>query len=660
MRLLLGMIKGEMGRSFVEIQTSSNLIKSALIKGIRIKRCFATLLTSVLLLGIFQMLSLPVEALAFQEDVFSIWTGEVGNQAEGAAGGFYLITEPGEEQQISVRVVNLTDEYRTLEVSIHVATTDNQGRINYWGSDEPADTTLPHNIEDLLIFEPYIVLEPNEETYFWVTVRMPTIPYQGVLAGGLVFRLAEDSFHEDEGIIGEERLLAVLLRQDGFVESNIVLERVTTEVLGGQSVISAHLRNVAANFVGQMRITTTIRDNTGEVVFTNLRDDVYMAPNSSFHHELGLDGLQMSEEMYEVTFLLESGPYSWPPLVTQFEGTGTLLEEPEPGPEPEPAQEVEEPVDPPQAELLDEENLTNILVFLMIIGGIFLITLIVVSIVRSKKSRIDNFEEVHGQILATLMSDEEGKARSTKREVKTISKDKVAPSKGGGIEALFMDQEDFEDEDSFDKEQKRASHEAEKETSPNPKDLEKEASIKPKKLEGKRSSKLEELEEETSPKGKDLEKDMSPKAKGLEKEKSLKTKDLEKETSPKGEDLEKETSPRVKDLEEETSPRAKEIEEKEKELERKVKALERKTMEIEKKEKTIVAKEKSIEEIAKTIEDKAKTIEDKFKTIEDKVKNIEELEKEVERKEKEQRERVAAKKKRKPLERKKEEWDIEI
>ena len=557
MRLLLGMIKGEMGRSFVEVQTSSNLIKSALIKEIRIKRCFAILLTSVLFLGIFQVFTMPAGALAFQEEVFSIWPAEVGNQAEDAPGGFfYLSTEPGEEQQISVRIVNLTEEYRTIEVSINLATTDNQGGINYWGSDEPADTTLPHNIEDLLIFEPYIVLEPNEETYFWVTVRMPIMPYQGVLAGGLVFRLAEDSFHEED-LIAERRVLAVLLRQDGFVESNIVLEGVSTEVLGGQSVISAHLRNVAANFVGQMRITTTIRDNTGEVVFTNVRHDVDMAPNSSFHHELGLDGLQMSEEMYEVTFLLESGPYDWL-LTIPFQGTGTLLEEPElePEPEPEPVQE-EEPVEPLQPEPLDEENLTNILLFLLIIGGIFLITLIVVSIVRSKKSRIDDFEEVHGQILATLMSDEEAKARSTKREVKSISKDKVVSNKESDIEALFMDQEDFEDEDSSDKKQEKVTNQ---------------------------------IQEEANFMTKDLEEVASPKAKEIEQK-------------------EKELERKVKVLER----KAKEIEKKEKTIVAKEKSIEEMA-------KTIEDKAKTIEDKVKAIEDKVKTIEELEKEVERKEK----------------------------------------
>ena len=603
----------------MEVQASFSLIKSTSIKGIAIKRSFTTLFAFVLLFGVFQVFSLSTGVFAYRE-IFSIWPGELGNQAEGAAGGsFYLITEPGEEQQISVRVVNLTDEYRTIEVSIHLATTDNQGSINYWGSDEPADTTLPHNIEDLLVFEPYIILEPNEEAYFWVTVRVPSTPYQGVLAGGLVFRLAEDSLYEEENLIVEERLLAVLLRQDGFVESNIVLEGITTEVLGGQSVINAHLRNVAANFVGQMRITTQIRDHTGEVVFTNVRENIDMAPNSSFHYELGLDDLQMSTEMYEVTFLMESGPILWE-RVTLIQGTGTLLEEPEP----EPIQEEEESVEPEEPELLDEESLFNILLFLMIIGGIFLVTLIVVSIVRSNRSKSDNFEELQGQILATLMSDEEGKARSTKVETKSIRKDKAVPSKGSEIEEILIGQEEFEDGGSFDKEQEKRIPKKDKE-------------IKPVVKETLTSSKLEETDKEESLKSGEGKRDTSPKEKEIEQ----KEKELEK---------------KVKVLER----KAKEIEKKEKSIVEKEKSIVEKEKSIVEKEKTIVAKEKSIEEIAKTIEDKAKTIEDKVKTIEDKVKTMEELEKEVERKEREHKERVAARKKKKLPVRKKEEWDIEI
>ena len=364
-----------------------------------------------------------------QESMFAVWPVHPENQIDETRQFFYLETSPGTDQWISIIVENFTGEYQTLEVAIHLATTFDVGRVNYWGSDEPPDTTLPHNIEDLVSFEPFIQLEPYESTEFFLNIQMPAVPYQGVLAGGLVFTSVEEPL--------QRQLISILMRQDGFVDPNVVLEDVTLEVIGGQSVILATIRNITATFIGQMSITTEVRDAAGELVFTDTRYDMEMAPNSSLAYEVGLNGLRMSAELYEVTFIVESEslreePWVWPLVWTELEGTGTAtipaetIEEEEAA---EPTPEVEEPQEalPEAPAMLDEESIYNVLLLLMVITGIFVFVAIIVSIARKRREKVDDFMELQEQILATLMNDSEEEAK-----VKPTRREKQAPERAKG------------------------------------------------------------------------------------------------------------------------------------------------------------------------------------------------------------------------------------
>ena len=460
-------------------------------------------------------------------------------------GFFYLATNPGEEQFVLVRIENFTGEYQSIEVSLHLATTDNQGVVDYGESDQPPDTSLPHNIEDLVSFEPYIQLNPHATEDLWITIQMPMAAYQGVLAGGLTFTSVDDPF--------QSQRIAMLLRQGGFVSPELLLEDVTVEDVGGQNVIHALLRNTAATFIGEMNITTQIRDYTGEVVFTHTGHDMEMAPNSSFTYEVGLHGLQMSSEQYEVTFIIESGADSWERTWAGLQGTGTaapeiIEEEVIPEPIPEIIEEEESPQPPA---MLDEESLYSILLLLMVIAGIFVLAVIIVSIVRSKKEKANDFVELQEQILATLMNDEED-------ELKFVQEERSSPRKA--------------------------------------------------RSEQRNDQTLGEIE------------------KGIN----------EKESGRKD---------KASDEEDEIS-------------EVKEKAGYGKDKDIEKKKREIEKREREIARIKKELEDKEKTLKDKEKNIEEKEKTIEEKRRELERKETEKKERTS--KKVRKIERRREEWEIDI
>jgi hypothetical protein len=573
------MIKGEMGRDFVKYQTSSNLIEYLSFKRTVIRKSCVHFLVLILLASIFQGYFGTISILAHQDEVFSVWPAELGNRADQETDSFfYLLTEPGEEQQISVRLVNLTDEYQTIEVTAHVATTTNEGSICYWGREEtPVDTTLPHNIEDLLLFAPVIELEPNEELYLWITVRMPIMPYQGVLAGGLVFRALGSPFSDET--FHEERMLSILLRQDGFVESNIVIGEWVLEVVDWQSVIRANLRNVAANFVGKMRITTQVRDSNGEIIFTNIKEDMYMAPNSSFWYEVGFDDLRMSTDIYEITFNMVSGPYSWERVI-EVNGTGTIEILPEPEPEPIIEEEITTPQTPA---LMDEENLSNLLLALLIIGGIFTLTLIVVSIHRSKKMKEDGFEELQGQIMATLMSDEEPEI--------------VIPM--------------FESEKTS---KKKATLSDNKKAGKDKKDQEKKVTNKGKAI--------EEIKRATSEIESEVSQEIDDEANSIEKSK----KNLENEENA-------------------AIGKNKALSSKEDVVGKKEKALEKKEKELEKKVKEIENKEKDIIEKVKTIEEKVKSIEEKQRELEKKEEEQKEREEKAKEAAKKKRKKIPERKK---------------
>jgi hypothetical protein len=564
-----------MKRDLREYQKSLNLIKPSPLRVIVIlKTTWSYILALALLISAIYgflpdtkvlanpevMSSVRTEEPENQDSMFNVTAVHPENQIDVNVGFFYLDTNPGGEQLISVRMQNFTGEYLAIEVAIHLATTDYQGRVHYLGANEPPDATLPHNIEDLIHFEPFIQLAPYvEEEEFLMSIRMPATPYQGVLAGGLTFTLVDYPL--------QSHLITILLRQDGFVDPQLVLADVTSEVVGGQSVINANLRNVTATFVGQMNITTEVRDNAGELVFSETRQDMQMAPNSSFLYEVGLGGLEMTSELYEVTFIIVSGADSWELTWAELEGTGTFVEEIHEEVMPEPivdAEEEEEAVPEPPA-MLDEENLYNILLLLMVIAGIFVLAMIVVSIVLKRKEKTENVMELQKQILATLMSDEEEKIKSTEEKQ---SPKRARPEKSN--DRVLDELEDIVNKKENDS--------------------------------GRREKSADNVKEKTL---EDNVKPSSQKAKVIDR----KEKEIEKK-------------------EREIVRKQRELENKEKTLRAKEKTIAEKAKTVEEKEKTVEEKVKTVEEKEKTVEEKEKTVEEKEKTVEEKQKEIERKEEE--------------------------------
>jgi hypothetical protein len=254
------------------------------------------------------------------------------NQIDDTREFFDLQTYPGGSQEIKVELFNLTSEPINIRARVSTATTNNHVLAEYGQVETPRDSTLPHQMEDIVTYiNPVITIDGSSSVYFPLQVQMPEDGFDGVLAGGINFQMEVD---EDarEGIGFLLSFTAVILLWQGeILEPELVLHNVeVTSLEGGELlegygiaiepqdgdgrtvIFSGQLQNIQAAFAHGVRINSQISNlDTGEIVFEETADNMQVVPNSTFTYHVFADSGLFQEGYYLITYAIESDGGSW-------------------------------------------------------------------------------------------------------------------------------------------------------------------------------------------------------------------------------------------------------------------------------------------------------------------------------------------------------------
>jgi len=234
---------------------------------------------------------------------------------------FDLLMNPGEEQALQIEVVNHAEEDKTISVSIATASTNSGGNVDYEvRSNVKADDTLLYQIDDLVSTEGRIIV-PAKETYtVQLKVVMPSVPFDGILAGGINFQEItdeEDMEMNHEGGIAIQNeysyVIALLLRaNEEEVLPDLQLNQVYATQSNWRNVISANIQNFKPAYVKDLNLHAQIKKQGGEEVLYELdKKAMEMAPNSNFNYLVPLNGEPFSAGTYVLSLTAESNEGSW-------------------------------------------------------------------------------------------------------------------------------------------------------------------------------------------------------------------------------------------------------------------------------------------------------------------------------------------------------------
>jgi len=243
------------------------------------------------------------------------------NQRNETTAYFDLLMKPGEEQTLQVEVINHAEEDKTINVSIATASTNGGGIVDYGvRSNVDADDTLLYKIDDLVGTEGRIVV-PAKETYtVQLKVLMPSVSFDGILAGGINFQEVlneEDAETNQEGGVAIKNeyayVIAMLLRvNETEVSPDLQLNQVSAAQSNWKNVINANIQNFQSAYVTNMHINAQVkRQGETEVLYELDKSDMEMAPNSNFDYAIPLNGEPFVAGTYVLTLEVESSEGTW-------------------------------------------------------------------------------------------------------------------------------------------------------------------------------------------------------------------------------------------------------------------------------------------------------------------------------------------------------------
>lgn len=243
------------------------------------------------------------------------------SQVEGSNSYFDLNLAPGENESLSLKLQNASNEPIKIRITPHTAYTNVHGVVEYGKDSISPDSTLVHSIDSL--FEPIDLIElgGNEIKTISIPLHMPVDSFEGFLAGGLRLTEVTEDDLSDENAQGEGVAIKnefayiiglVISNKRDSVKPELSLVDVFANQLNYRNVISATIQNTTPTFVNQLAIEASIlRVGETDVLYQASGERMQMAPNSHFDFPIPLEGDRFQSGEYTLRLKAVSGDDEW-------------------------------------------------------------------------------------------------------------------------------------------------------------------------------------------------------------------------------------------------------------------------------------------------------------------------------------------------------------
>jgi hypothetical protein len=245
-----------------------------------------------------------VQTSSANQLTFSVEPVIPNNQIDPKVGYFNLKLTPGQSQELVLKYTNNTKRPVTVNGVVQSAKTNTNGVVDYNAPQIKNDVTLKYDLSQLVTLPKAVSLKAGETKNVTVQVRMPNVPFKGIIAGGLTFN---DATRDQENQSGKSSGMSIkniysfqiglLMRQStdaAFSDSQIQaqglgLKQVKAGQLNYRNVIKAKLQNPLSVYVNQLVVDAQIsKAGSTTVLYKSAKAGLQMAPNTNFNFPISL------------------------------------------------------------------------------------------------------------------------------------------------------------------------------------------------------------------------------------------------------------------------------------------------------------------------------------------------------------------------------------
>lgn len=222
-------------------------------------------------------------------------------QIDNDRGYYYVQTEPGKKQTLSLSIFNTSDEDKTIQVSLEDAISTDVGTIGYSDDPEKRHESLINSITEIVKTpEKEITLKPKEEGIVDFELTPPNEHYDGVKIGRVVVK--EKTPEDEKGISQEYQYALGIITSESGVNYNdgktLGIEKAQANINFGTKAIEAYLFNPEPKTIEDLKVRSyvTKKGETKKIKERNV-DNFAFAPNSKVTYTIpwGLSDFQSGE-----------------------------------------------------------------------------------------------------------------------------------------------------------------------------------------------------------------------------------------------------------------------------------------------------------------------------------------------------------------------------
>lgn len=239
------------------------------------------------------------------------------NQIDDDIAYFDLMMNPSQEQVLKLSITSLSDKDQTIQTVLDSAKTNSNGVIEYNQTEYEKDESLAINFTDLVSTEKEFVLKAKETKTLDISVKMPEVSYDGIVAGGLTLKTKEDeSSNTTSGARVKNEyayVIAILLRENNNeVKPNLQYRKSYAGDRNYNNTIYTRISNTVPAYQNDVTLEAQItKSGSEEILYEARQNGIQMAPNSFIDFPISMNNDEMVPGKYRSKGKATIGSQTW-------------------------------------------------------------------------------------------------------------------------------------------------------------------------------------------------------------------------------------------------------------------------------------------------------------------------------------------------------------
>lgn len=274
----------------------------------------------LMVIGVVLGWGTSVSAQAAANDIgYSVAAKLPKNQMNKKNSFFDLRMKSQQQEQLQVRVYNLTNQDIQVKSAIHTAWTSENGAIEYVTPAKSYDASLRYKMSDISKIQgkKTLTIPAKGSKLVTANVKMPKTTFNGVILGGWYFKRVDSKVTGTVKGAGNMRnqysyVIGMKYTMGKVPYPAMSLGKVSAGLDNAHRGVVANLRNTSAVIIPNLTTNTTITNRDGgSVVKHEKKENVQMAPNTTFKYTLRYGTTELKAGNYHLHMVAKNTDRSW-------------------------------------------------------------------------------------------------------------------------------------------------------------------------------------------------------------------------------------------------------------------------------------------------------------------------------------------------------------